>query len=236
MMMGRILDVLFPRRCPVCGEIVVPAGRFVCPSCLGRLSPVKEPVCKRCGKEISDPSEEYCDICRGKKRSFESGVALLNYNEAARKSMSRIKYENKREFLDFYGAALAYRYEKEIKRMRADCIVPVPVHSSRKRSRGFNQAEVLADIVGQKLGIPVEKKLLVRPKKTMPQKNLSAFQRLRNLSGAFAAGTIPKGIRTVLIVDDIYTTGSTIEACSRVLKDAGIERVYFAVLCATGGR
>ena len=167
MMMGRILDVLFPRRCPVCGEIVVPAGRFVCPSCLGRLSPVKEPVCKRCGKEISDPSEEYCDICRGKKRSFESGVALLNYNEAARKSMSRIKYENKREFLDFYGAALAYRYEKEIKRMRADCIVPVPVHSSRKRSRGFNQAEVLADIVGQKLGIPVEKKLLVRPKNTM---------------------------------------------------------------------
>ena len=236
MMMGRILDVLFPRRCPVCGEIVVPAGRFVCPSCLGRLSPVKEPVCKRCGKEISDPSEEYCDICRGKKRSFESGVALLNYNEAARKSMSWIKYENKREFLDFYGAALAYRYEKEIKRMRADCIVPVPVHSSRKRSRGFNQAEVLADIVGQKLGIPVEKKLLVRPKKTMPQKNLSASQRLRNLSGAFAAGTIPKGIRTVLIVDDIYTTGSTIEACSRVLKDAGIEQVYFAVLCATGGR
>ena len=94
----------------------------------------------------------------------------------------------------------------------------------------------MADIVGQKLGIPVEKKLLVRPKKTMPQKNLSASQRLRNLSGAFAAGTIPKGIRTVLIVDDIYTTGSTIEACSRVLKDAGIERVYFAVLCATGGR
>ena len=120
MMMGRILDVLFPRRYPVCGEIVVPAGRFVCPSCLGRLSPVKEPVCKRCGKEISDPSEEYCDICRGKKRSFESGVALLNYNEAARKSMSRIKYENKREFLDFYGAALAYRYEKEIKRMQAN--------------------------------------------------------------------------------------------------------------------
>ena len=77
---------------------------------------------------------------------------------------------------------------------------------------------------------------LVRSKRTLPQKELSAAERLKNLSGAFLAGEIPAGVRSVLLVDDIYTTGSTIEACARALRNAGVEHVYFAVICMTGGR
>ncbi|MCI8455118.1 MAG: ComF family protein [Lachnospiraceae bacterium] len=231
-----ILNLLFPRRCPVCGEIVQPAGRRICPSCLKRLSFVKAPVCKKCGKEISDDAAEYCEDCLSGRRTFEYGAALLNYDETARRSMAQIKYKNKREYLDFYGLALAARYEKTIRRMGIDVIVPVPVHASRRRARGFNQAELLADILGRQLRLPVRPELLVRKKRTLPQKELTASERFKNLSGAFQAQRPFPKLRAVLLVDDIYTTGSTIEACTRALKEAGVPRVYFVVLCMTGGR
>lgn len=234
-----ILDILFPRRCPVCEEIVKPAGSLICPSCFRELSFVRPPVCKKCGKEIADEIMEFCEDCMAHRHSFEYGVGLVNYTETARKSMVRIKYENKREYLDFYGAALAARYEETIRRMRIDALVPVPVHASRKRKRGFNQAEVLAKIIGEKLNIPVRTDLLIRTKKTLPQKELSPAERLKNLKGAFAAGpgmANQENVRRILLVDDIYTTGSTMEACSGVLKKAGAESVYFVVICMTGGR
>ncbi len=95
---------------------------------------------------------------------------------------------------------------------------------------------MLAGILGEKLKIPVAPKMLIRRKRTRPQKELSASERLKNLSGAFAAGEGSGGIKRVLLVDDIYTTGSTVEACARVLQNAGVEKVYFAVICMTGGR
>ncbi len=186
-----ILNVLFPRHCPVCGEIVKPLGGLICPACFHKLSFVKQPVCKKCGKEIQDAAEEFCGDCTKRRHAFESGLALMNYDETARRSMAWIKYKNKREYLDFYGAALAARYEKQIRRIHADVLVPVPVHPSRKRARGFNQAEVLAICLGKRLGIPVGSGMLIRDKKTKPQKELSAADRLKNLSGAFRAGTIP---------------------------------------------
>lgn len=230
------LNILFPRRCPVCGEITEPAGSLICPACFRKLSFVKSPVCKICGKEIESQAAEYCRDCARHRHSFEYGAALLNYDETAAKSMAGIKYHNKREYLDFYGAAIAARFEKTVAGMRADVLVPVPVHRSRKRARGFNQAQVLAEILGQRLGIPVCPEMLVRTKKTLPQKNLSARERLSNLAGAFGAGPVPDEVKSALIVDDIYTTGSTMEACAAALKAAGVERVYFLVICMTGGR
>ncbi|MBQ5699633.1 MAG: ComF family protein [Lachnospiraceae bacterium] len=231
-----ILNILFPRRCPVCGGIVKPAGRLICPSCFRELSFVKSPTCKKCGKEIEDETMEFCEDCMAHRHTFEYGMALLNYNDAAKNSMVQIKYHNKREYLDFYGAALAVRFEREIRKMKVDAIVPVPVHPSRRRKRGFNQAEVLAKILGERLGIPVKSELLKRTKKTLPQKELTVGERLKNLSGAFWAGEIPSDIRRVLLVDDIYTTGSTVEACTRVLKASGVETIYFVVICMAGGR
>lgn len=160
-----ILNVLFPRHCPVCGEIVKPPGGLICPACFHKLSFVKQPVCKKCGKEIQDAAEEFCGDCTKRRHAFESGLALMNYDETARRSMAWIKYKNKREYLDFYGAALAARYEKQIRRMHADVLVPVPVHPSRKRARGFNQAEVLAVCLEKRLGIPVGSGMLIRDKK-----------------------------------------------------------------------
>ena len=108
MKFNKILDILYPRRCPVCGDITGGSGRMICPDCLRKLSFVKSPVCKKCGKEIEDESMEFCPDCMRHPRAFEYGIALLNYDEAARHSMAQIKYNNKREYLDFYGTALAW--------------------------------------------------------------------------------------------------------------------------------
>lgn len=231
-----VADILFPRRCPVCDDIVLPRGGLICPECVKRLSFVKGPVCKKCGKEVFSDTVEYCFDCTKHKRSFESGRALVNYNEAARNSMVKIKYKNKREYLDFYIEAICIRYGKIISRMGADALVPVPVHPSRMRSRGYNQAELLARGIGRELGIPVCADLLLRSRKTAPQKELNPAERLKNLEEAFEAGSIPSGIGTVILVDDIYTTGSTIEACTRALKRMGVKKVYFLAICIGRGQ
>ena len=98
-----ILDLLFPRRCPVCGQIVMPKGSLICPGCVKKLSWVRGPVCKCCGKEIISGTMEYCPDCAAHPRSFSHGMALFNYNEISAPSLAMVKYHDRREYLDFYG-------------------------------------------------------------------------------------------------------------------------------------
>ncbi len=226
-----MINLLFPRRCPVCGEIVQPFGQLICPGCVKELSPVQPPVCKKCGKEVESSTIEYCYDCTRHTRAFRQNFALLNYNEAASRSMSAIKYKGRREYLDFYSQAACRRFQRAIRRISPDVMVPVPIHRSRRRVRGFNQAELLARGIGRQLGIPVCPKGLQRAKKTLPQKELNPQERLKNLQQAFVPGVLPREARTVLLVDDIYTTGSTMEACACALKSMGVENVYGLTLC-----
>ncbi|MDD3252758.1 MAG: ComF family protein [Lachnospiraceae bacterium] len=237
--MSVVKDLLFPRRCPVCGDIVQPERALICPSCIPKLSPVRQPACRKCGKEVFAEHVEYCQDCSRHRRTFDSGAALLNYNETARTSMAAIKYKNKREYLDFYAEAMNHRFGKLAASWCPDVLVPVPVHPSRRRSRGFNQAEELAKRLSVHWEIPVDSALLIRSKKTAPQRDLSAAERLNNLQEAFVLqpsrqdGPIPG---CVILIDDIYTTGSTIEACARILKQAGVQKIHFLTICIGGGR
>ncbi len=232
-----VISLIFPRRCPVCGGIVLPRGELICPECVKKLSPVRQPVCMTCGKQLESGSgmAEHCGDCMRHPKSFRRNFALLNYNDAARTSMVAIKYKNKREYLDFFSAAICRRFGRQILRTRPDILVPVPVHPSRMRSRGYNQAELLAERVGAELGIPVWPGALKRVKKTLPQKELNPAERLHNLQQAFAAGHLPEGVRTVVLVDDIYTTGSTLEACARILHAMGVKNVYGLTVCIGRG-
>ena len=198
-------DLLFPRRCPVCGGVAMPKGRLICPACLKQLSFVSSPACMKCGKEIGSRDQEYCADCIRRKKSFTRGFALLNYDSRAAVSMAAVKYHNKREYLDFYARAAALRFEKQFRQAGIQVIVPVPVHASRLKTRGFNQAAVLAEKLSAELGIPWEE-LLIRVKKTDPQKSLGSAERLKNLRGAFEAEQEAGKWERVLLVDDIYTT------------------------------
>lgn len=231
-------ELLFPRRCPVCGQIVMPGGEKICPGCKKELSFVSGPLCLKCGKELAVEEAEYCLDCRKHKRSVEFGAALLNYSGAAARSVAQIKYRNRREYLDYYSEEMVRCLGPRIRRMQAQILIPVPVHPARKRQRGYNQAEELAVRLGKITGIPVCSGGLTRIRKTAPQKELTPGERLKNLEKAFLACPefLPEGTEGVILVDDIYTTGSTVEACARALKKAGIRRVYFLSLCIGGDR
>lgn len=236
-----ILDMLYPRHCPVCGEILPYGEGYVCQGCQRELSYVSQPVCMQCGKELEAGNQwaapEFCADCLQRKRDFDGGIALLNYNEAAKKIMAQLKYQNKREYAKFLADEMAKRHGKQILKLRPDVLVPVPIHKKRRRVRGYNQAELLACALGKRLEVPVEKRLLIRTENTTAQKQLGYKERQKNEKKAFqAAGTERKRLGTVMLVDDIYTTGATAQACTQALILAGAEKVYLLNMAIGCGR
>ncbi len=150
---------------------------------------------------------------------------MLNYEENARECMVGIKYNNCREHAELFGTMMAIRLYDFILEVSPDCLVPVPVHKARLKIRGYNQAELIAQVIGLKLDIPVHSDILIRRKHTEAMKKLNADERLRNLKEAFDINrdAIPEGVSRVMLVDDIFTTGATIEACSKILCAEGLE-------------
>lgn len=232
-----IIDLIFPRRCPVCQDIVTSGdgSGLICPDCRKRLPYVKHPCCMKCGKEIGEEDVEYCSDCIRIPKHFIKGFPIFNYTEPIQKGIMAFKYYNRREYAEFYGEEMWNRYAESYKQIRPDGILPVPLHWRKKRSRGYNQAEVLAIRLGQRLQVPVYTKLLVRQIYTTPQKELNDKERLNNLKKAFLFRENDVKLNRILLVDDIYTTGATIEACTQALLQAGVEQVYYTSICIGKG-
>ena len=236
--MRELLSFLYPPRCPVCGQIP-PAGTLICPGCYSSISFVHSPYCYSCGKPIDSSDQEYCHDCLTHPKSFIRGFSLAVYDSVTKPSMSAIKYKNKRQYLDFYAAETARVYGTLFQGLHFDAILPVPIHPKRKKKRGFNQASLFARLLSDLIRIPVCDSLLLRTVNTLPQKNLNPAKRLRNLQAAFsiapAYADLPLPFQRVLLVDDIYTTGSTMEAVTRLLNEHGVPEVYIFSICIGKG-
>ena len=231
---GIFIDCIFPRICPVCNDIVNKRGYDICPGCARKLTYVGDAYCMRCGKPVGD-DEEYCHDCAKGDHVYDEGRAALVYDEYMSKSIYRFKYNGKREFAGFYGRIMYERLAGMIRSWKIDVIVPVPVHISKLRKRGYNQAYLLAKELSKRLKIPVNDRLVLRSAATAVQKELGAKERQNNLKKAFNVTQNVVELDTVLIVDDIYTTGATIDAVARCLKGAGVKNVYFVSLCIGRG-
>ena len=151
------------------------------------------------------------------------------------KSIAYFKFQNRREYARAYAEEIQKYLGEKLLRWNVDCMVPVPIYKKKQISRGFNQAEVLAWEVSRLIGIPVDTELLKRIRKTLPQKELNDEERRKNLINAFQIGKKGVKYKKIILVDDIYTTGSTIDACSKVLKASGIQEIYFLSLCIGTG-
>ena len=184
----------------------------------------------QCGKQIRSVEQEYCYDCMHTHHYYERGLSLWNHKNPVNQSVYQFKYHNQRRYGILYSQELVKEFQKEIERWRPDIIMPVPLHPSRKRKRGYNQAELLAKQLSECMGIPMEKDVLYRIKKTRPLKEMNGEQRHRNLKGAFAVSKSWNPRQNILLIDDIYTTGSTIERAAGILKKAGVENVYFLTL------
>ena len=234
------VDILYPRRCPLCGDIVVPKDNLVCKHCSNAIKPLAEPRCKKCSKPLSCEEQEFCYDCVKSHHHYSKGYAAFLYDDLFRKSLSEFKYKSKKEYCDFYVKEIVKQFGGKIHKLNPNALIPVPLHSHKQRRRGFNQAELLAKGIGRDLSLPVITDLLIRKKDTIPQKELSNMDRLKNLNQAFDISLKYQklsglGLNRIMLVDDIYTTGSTIEACTNVLIKAGCIEVYFVTVCIGKG-
>lgn len=232
------LDFIFPLKCPICGKVLKRGENGICHSCRVSLPRVCEPRCKRCGKPIAMPEEQYCHDCEVKRKGTDvlaAGAALWLYDTRMKRAMASFKYEGCTADASFFARELVRFHGAEIAGWRAEAVLPVPIHRRKKWFRGYNQAAVLADKLGELLNLPVLSDVLLRTRFTKPQKGLDSRQRAANVAGAFAlkngAEKALRSLRRVLLVDDIYTTGATLEACGDILCKAGIQEVYFVCLC-----
>ena len=132
--------------------------------------------------------------------------------------------------MDFYSQEVVQRLGEQIRIWNPDAMIGVPLHKAREKKRGYNQAAILASQISRKMGIPFEEKLVVRQKNTLPQKGLDVYQRQNNLKKAFIMSENVVKLDTIVMVDDIYTTGSTMDAVAAVLKASGVKHVYYLAL------
>ncbi|MCI8748015.1 MAG: ComF family protein [Lachnospiraceae bacterium] len=230
---------IYPGRCAVCGK-VLPAGEdnSTCQGCTSKTELVKSPFCMKCGKPLGSDGE-FCMDCMKKETSFICGRAVFVYNKYMKKSIESFKYYGRAEYAKFYAAEMFKIYGGWIEGISPDALIPVPVHINRMLDRGYNQAGIIADILGELTGIQVIHNLVVRRKDTVPQKELSERERKDNLHKAFEVvkqtRELYQNVKCVIIIDDIYTTGSTIEECSYALKCEHIESIYFLCTCIGKG-
>jgi len=216
-LLDHILNLLFPVTCIHC-HAPVQERRWggACPECWSSLIRLEPPFCVKCG-EPAPAIEGLCGLCIKDEHAFDFARSALIFTRTLREIIHHLKYSDRVSLTKPLGDILKECMEREP--FTGNLIIPVPLHPSRERERGFNQAELLAT----RLGRPVATRLLRRRKNTQSQTGLSRNQRKRNLAAAFETRGEVKG--TVIVVDDVYTTGSTMDEIARTLKRAGAERV-----------
>lgn len=222
-----LLELLYPHTCPFCGKVT---KEEICSACKGKLPYIKEPRCMRCGKPLSRENREYCYDCEKHAPAYERGYALWLHGGSVQRCIYQFKYHNRRIYGRFFAKELFSRYEEAVRRWNITTIIPIPLSRKKRRIRGYNQAEILAVEFGRMAGIPVERRSLVRIRNTRPQKQMNARERRSNVRNAFAWKGNRKIYGNILLIDDIYTTGNTIDSAARELKKAGAGKVYFLTI------
>ena len=230
------LNAVLPPRCLACGALVERSGAL-CADCWPEVAFIAPPYCACCGLpfEYDLGPEALCGACTREPPAYDRARAVMRYNDASRRLILAFKHGDRTEGAPAYGAWLARAGADLI--AGADMILPVPLHRWRLLSRRYNQAALLAQALGRETGLPVVTDLLLRRRHTPSQGRLSPAARRRNVAGAFAvrasgraSGKARLAGRRVLLVDDVYTTGATIEACARVLRRGGAAAVSVLVL------
>jgi ComF family protein len=250
--------VLFPSDCRICGEPQLNLSRLpVCPECLFSIHPLRGKVCDICGERLLSSYAERdhdglrrCPVCRRVDRPFGRAVAYGSYQGGLRELVHLLKYNGVRPAANVLGRMLAEaltalepeleqaRFERGMFDRASTLVIPVPLYKTKRRQRGFNQAELVAraalKIVSARERLEFAPELLRRTYDTQSQIGLTSHQRRENLRGAFA---VPRAAevtgRAVILVDDVYTTGTTATECARVLRRAGARQVWVATVART---
>ncbi len=231
-----ILNVVFPAHCALCTKPLEPGhGICLCDPCWTGLPRVRQPFCPKCGRPIAGqamaPFAIPCGECRIVPPRFGICRSPGLYEGGLKQCIHLFKYGGKRELARPLGLLMAECVAREFQGVEFDALVPVPLHRSKLRDRGFNQAELLARKLGGHMGVPVAHRALMRVEARESQSTLTRSARLKNVRGVFAVPDreLVEGQR-FLLIDDVFTTGATVEECVRVLLMNGAGAVDVCTL------
>jgi ComF family protein len=217
-----LLDIFYPKRCVSCGKM----GRYFCRKCRGKIIYVDFDICPVCSRQAIDGMTH--PGCKT-RYSLDGLTSLFRYKGVIRQAVKSIKYryisDLAEEFIDLIGPSpFSITMKKWI---MGAVIIPIPLHSERLKFRGFNQAEVLGKFLAKKLNMPINNHFLIRIKKTIPQVEVQdRVKRLVNMENVFAVNRQIRIPEKVLLFDDVFTTGATFRSAGKVLKHAGVKKVW----------
>ena len=218
------LDLIYPRNCQFCTVPLLEQERgVVCASCLGTVKRIELPFCRRCSLPFVGQLDGQieCGYCQELKFHFSCAIAACRAEGVVRDCIHRLKYKREMYYLPHLAGWLIEASRMRVNWQEVDAIVPVPLHPVKQREREFNQAELLARQLSREFGKPVIVNAVRRVKETQTQTKLDAHARRANLRDAFATGCKPvAGLRLVL-VDDVFTTGATLDSCANLLLSQG---------------
>ncbi len=232
-------SLLFPASCAECGAAVEnPEEAPVCARCLPRLPWNRAPLCLRCGVSLRNLGAgiDLCGGCRDSSPIFDQARSVFLYEKPLPDFIADLKYRGRHALIGFLAGHMAAQVRQCWNDFAFDRVIAIPMHETRRRERGYNQAERLADAVAQKLyGRPADA-LLVRNQPAAAQASLSRRDRLNNLVGTIELlGPSETAGKTVLLVDDVLTTGATADACAKALKQAGAKSVFVITAARVAG-
>jgi ComF family protein len=237
----KFIDIIYPVRCHICRRFLsddeMPNNHF-CPDCLNSFSKINPPLCTICGIPFESFSEEnhLCEECLRKRPFFNGLGAPYLYQGGIMDAIHQMKYAGKTYLADSLGLLLASFATKWLDNPEGLLMMPVPLHPKKLRERGFNQSLLLARTMMPILGTELDFLSLRRVIYTRSQTGLKSEERRRNVRRAFAIdGKRELKRKTVILVDDVATTGNTMNECARVLKKSGAEKVFCLALARTAG-
>lgn len=236
-----LLNLIFPLDCRICEKPIRESkGYSICEDCFKTIELIDKPYCVKCGKPFlistdlffRQDKEILCADCKRKKYSFEFARSVGIYHRVLKKCIHLFKYYGEKKLAEPLGKLLIdYLVKNQEFKKKIDLIIPVPLHKNDLKERGFNQSVLLSKIIGNHFSIPVEEEVLIKKKLTLSQVNLSKKDREKNILRAFSIDR-PEEIRgeNILILDDIFTTGSTVEECAKELKKAKAKNIFILTL------
>lgn len=220
-----VANLLFPIACVLCGKDLPEGVRALCSACRTTFPRWTGLSCRVCGAPLPDGGAR-CHACRHRRRAFRFCRSFGLYEGSLRKAILLFKYAGREEMADALALCLCEAYYSRPELRRADLVVPVPLHFLKRHSRGFNQSELLAKRFSASVGLPFESKALVRSRWTWAQARLGKEKRKKNVEGAFVVRRSESLVdRRILLIDDVCTTGATLDACAQSLKGAGARTV-----------
>lgn len=236
-----VSEAIFPSNiyCMSCGSLIDRTRPYsLCDRCMKKLHWIGAHTCEKCGKALPDKyRESHCYDCRTYDHVFEKGYSCMTYGLYERELLFDYKYNGKGYMYEKFGDILYDRISCED--VPADVIIPIPVGKKRLAKRGYDQAALMAGRLSKRWGVPMDDRILFRSRETPLLRSLNPVEREAVLDGAFSVrGSAKERLcgKSVLLVDDIYTTGATADACSRTLKAAGADKIFLLTLASGGNR